>query len=171
MSAPPAPEPTRVRSFARAALLLATLCLAACDDARAPATSPDRTRATVTIGDARIDAELARTSAEKQLGLGGRTGLAPDTGMLFVFDEPDRHLFWMLDMQFALDFVWIRDDRVVDLTPDVPPPPPDVDAGSGLLRQVSPRAPAVLVLEVAAGTIAKHGWKIGDAVAIEPPLP
>lgn len=147
-----------------------TLVWVACGEASAPATPAERAAATVTIGGARIDAELARTSAEKQRGLGGRRGLAPGAGMLFVFDEPDRHVFWMLDMQFALDFVWIRDDRIVDLTPDVPPPPPEVDAGSGALRQVSPREPARLVLEVAAGTIAKRGWKVGDAVEIDPAL-
>jgi len=147
------------------ALALAVAGLAGCDAARAPA---DGRHATVTVDTTAIEAELARTPAEKQLGLGGRSGLAPDAGMLFVFDAPDRHVFWMLDMQFALDFVWIRGDRVVDLSAEIPPPPAGLDAASGLLRQVQPKEPADLVLEVAAGSIAKHGWKVGDAVEIDP---
>lgn len=146
-------------------LLGAATALGACEASRP---HPDARRATVTVGSTAIAAEVARTPAEKQLGLGGRAGLARDAGMLFVFDTPARHVFWMLDMQFALDFVWIRGDRVVDMTAEVPAPPAGVDAASGLLRELQPKEPADLVLEVAAGSIAKHGWKVGDLVAIGP---
>ncbi|HVP28617.1 MAG TPA: DUF192 domain-containing protein [Myxococcota bacterium] len=158
--------PRRGAARARGAALLLLLSLAACPAAR------DRARDTATrvvIGGTTITVELARTPAEKEQGLGGRPGLAPDTGMLFVFDEPGRYSFWMLDMEFALDFVWIRSGRIVDLTTDVPPPPTGVDPASGTLRLLEPREPVDLVLEVAAGTVAKRGFKLGDAVEIEPP--
>ena len=40
-------------------------------------------------------------------GLSGRKELAKGTGMLFIFDELDRHSMWMPDMNFPLDVVWL----------------------------------------------------------------
>lgn len=123
-----------------------------------------QSRGVVSIRGVRVTVDVARTPREKARGLGGREGLAPDHGMLFVFTSAQRHDFWMLGMRFALDFVWIREGRIVDLTLDVPPPPADTTPESGLLREIRPAAPADHVLEVSAGTAARHGWKIGDAV-------
>lgn len=135
----------------------------------APATSPAKSAGSVTIRDTRIAVEIVRTPAEKARGLGERDGLPVDHGMLFVFGAAQQHVFWMLGMRFALDFVWIRDGRIVELTLDVPPPPPGTSPDSGLLRQISPAVPADQVLEVTAGTAARHGWKVGDAVRVSSP--
>jgi uncharacterized membrane protein (UPF0127 family) len=70
----------------------------------------------------------------------------------------------MFDMHFDIDIVWIRDDRIVDVTPRARHDPP------GELPIHRPREPANLVLEVPAGTAEKLGWKIGDRVTVEPPL-
>lgn len=124
----------------------------------------------VVIRGHRIAVELARTVDERARGLGGRDGLARDHGMLFVFESPQSPTFWMLGMRFALDFVWIRGDRIVDLTRDVPPAPPGATEESGLLRTLQPATPADLILEVRAGTIDANHWKTGDAVEVTPKL-
>jgi hypothetical protein len=83
--------------------------------------------------------------------------------MLFVYAEPEPRGFWMPDMHFDIDIVWIRDGRIVHVEPDVP------HAVSGPLPVYRPSEPADLVLEVAAGTAQRLGWRLGDAVQLERP--
>jgi uncharacterized membrane protein (UPF0127 family) len=160
------------RRAGTAALLVAALALG-CGDREAPAASdlplpPGGVR--VTIGDDVVRAEVVRSAEEKARGLGGRDGLAPGTGMLFVFDEPGFPAFWMQGMRFDLDLVWARDGRIVDVSADVPRPPPGPDPNALPLPVYRPREPANLVLEVPAGTAAASGWRVGDRLEIEPPV-
>jgi uncharacterized membrane protein (UPF0127 family) len=117
----------------------------------------------VTIQGVTVHAELARTPSERERGLSGRDSLAPDRAMLFVFEARERHPFWMHDMRFDLDLVWIAGERVVDVSHRASHLDPD--------RILEPRVPADRVLEVVAGTALAHGWGPGDPVDIEPPLP
>ena len=115
----------------------------------------------VTIRGATVHAELALTPEERAQGLSGRGRLAPDAAMLFLFGAPGLPGFWMPDMHFDLDLVWIRGDRIVDLTPSVSHREPE--------RVHRPREPADVVLEVLAGTATLHGWRPGDRVRFDPP--
>ncbi len=114
----------------------------------------------VQLGTERFRVELAVTEAEKQRGLGYRTHLAPDEGMLFVYSHPEQYSFWMKGMQFPLDIIWIHGKTIVDITANVPV------ATSGAMPTYSPKAPADKVLEVHAGTVERLGVKIGDPVQI-----
>jgi uncharacterized membrane protein (UPF0127 family) len=115
----------------------------------------------ITIRGATVHAELASTPERRAQGLSGRGQLAPDEAMLFLFEAPGRPGFWMPDMHFDLDLVWIREGRIVDLTPFVSHREPD--------RVHRPDAPADVVLEVLAGTATLHGWRPGDRVRFDPP--
>src|SRR5689334_2050606 len=84
-----------------------------------------------------IAAEVAITNAEKQKGLGGRTTLGKDQGMLFVYQHADRYGYWMKDMQFPLDFIWIHGTTVVDLSKRIPAP----DASSPRPVEIAPIVP------------------------------
>ena len=69
-----------------------------------------------------IRAMVASSSAEQELGLGGRDTLPRDEGMLFPFPYPGDYGFWMKDMRFPIDIVWILSNkRVVSVTADVRP--------------------------------------------------
>ncbi len=84
--------------------------------------------------------------------------------MLFVFEEPGVYPFWMIEMQFPLDFVWIGADcTVVDLTENVPLPQAGENPGD--LPRYRPAAPVQYVLEINAGEIESAGIDAGDAVA------
>jgi len=62
----------------------------------------------------RIRVELAMTPGEQQRGLMFRTAMAPDAGMLFLFDHDEVHTFWMKNTLIPLDMVFIGSDgRVV----------------------------------------------------------
>jgi uncharacterized protein len=59
------------------------------------------------IGPHAFQVELAATERQRQHGLMGRTHLAADGGMLFVFEQPGRHCFWMRDTPLPLSVAFI----------------------------------------------------------------
>ena len=118
---------------------------------------------TVSVGGAAFEVEIAFTPEERTRGLSGRDSLADGAGMLFVFDSGAASSFWMREMRFALDFVWIGDGcEVVDILPDVPAPAAGTALGD--LPIYSSRTPARYNLEINAGEAAARGIEIGDAV-------
>jgi uncharacterized membrane protein (UPF0127 family) len=112
----------------------------------------------VTIRGARVAVEIADTPEKQALGLGEREDLAWDDGMLFPYDRPEFHAFWMKGMRFSIDIVWILKGRIVDIDANVPFEP---DKNGPTLR-----SPSLVdaVLEVPAGYAAANGWRIGDRV-------
>lgn len=63
--------------------------------------------------------EVANSNIEREKGLGGRDNLCEGCGMLFVFEKPGRYAFWMKDMRFSLDIIWLSGDEVVFVAHDV----------------------------------------------------
>ena len=117
----------------------------------------------VMIGGVSFNIELAETPERRTQGLSGRDSLAKGTGMLFIHDDERRYTFWMKDMRFPLDMIWI-DARctVADISAQVPPPEPGQSDRS--LRLISPNVPVLHVLEINAGAAAGEGISIGDPV-------
>ena len=114
-------------------------------------------------GRAGFAVEVADDDEERSRGLSGRDPLPDDGGMLFVFQEPTLPGFWMRQMRFPLDFVWIGDGcEVVDVTASVPAPEPGTPDSE--LTVYLPGAPVLYNLEVNAGTAERHGIGVGDTV-------
>ncbi len=66
--------------------------------------------------------EVAQTDAARTLGLGNRLSMPTDHGMIFVYPRPALTCFWMKDMHFALDILWVDSQkRIVYEAPDVTP--------------------------------------------------
>jgi uncharacterized membrane protein (UPF0127 family) len=81
-----------------------------------------RTDKVVRISSETINAEVASTDASRTQGLSGRPCILPNQGMLFVFDKPGFYSFWMKDMKFPIDIIWISPEhKVVGLERDVEP--------------------------------------------------
>ncbi|MDP3998684.1 MAG: DUF192 domain-containing protein [bacterium] len=113
----------------------------------------------IKLGRAEITVEVADTEWERSQGLSGRTSLLRNQGMLFVFPQKSRYSFWMSDMKFPLDFIWIDGYKVVEITYDVPYP----KNGESPIT-IAPKAPADKVLEVNAGVASAAGVKVGDQI-------
>jgi len=113
------------------------------------------------IGDALFKVEVAEDIVSRSKGLSGWENLPEDQGMLFVFSRPGKHAFWMKGMNFPLDFVWIRDRKVVGVTENVPP------GGSPLPRTVRPPTPVDMVLEINSGLVSEKGIERGDQITIK----
>ncbi len=154
-----------MRLFIALLLLVAAIaCAGTAADVVTLPPGPDSTPTptTVTIGDASFAVELAVTQQQEQ-GLSGRPSLAPGTGMLFIFGSEGRHSFWMKDMRFPLDIVWISAEHaVVDITEDVPPPAPGQTTSD--LPTYMPAEPAQYVLEINAGEAESADIRIEDMV-------
>ncbi len=114
-------------------------------------------------GDQVLRIEVATTPTQSERGLGYRDTLAPDAGMLFDLGSTRVPAFWMKGMRFALDFVWITDDkRVAAVTSDVSPQPGASDAQ---LRLYSSPQPVRYVLEINAGASSALGITPGTQLS------
>ena len=129
------------------------------------AQTQNKNNAQVTIKDLVIQAQIADESKEHEVGLADYSSLALDEGMLFVFDKSASYVFWMKDVEFAIDIIWIDDQKkIVDIAPNVPPEPNKNEKG---LTRYKPKNDAKYVLEINAGISALHNLHIGDSVSFE----
>jgi uncharacterized membrane protein (UPF0127 family) len=111
----------------------------------------------VKIGNMDIKVELAVTKEEQVKGLSGRESLAEDSGMLFVFSKPSRYYFWMKDMHFPIDIVWLNENKeIIYIKQDA--------QADDFLETYGPEADSKYVLEVVAGFAEKNKVKVGDKV-------
>lgn len=108
---------------------------------------------------------LAKTDEERQKGLSGRNNLANDTGMLFTFPKKDKYAFWMKDMKFPIDIIYIDGDKVIDVFENVPAPVKDQQPST--LPVYRPAAPANYVLELNAKEVTAAKIKKGDKVILK----
>ncbi len=114
-------------------------------------------------GETTYTVDVAGTPEERQQGLSGRPTMAEDVGMLFIFEEERPLHFWMKDMHFPLDIIWIDGQcELVGVSAEVPTAPPDAESAD-IPRANSP-FPALYVLEVNAGEWAGNGMSAGDPV-------
>lgn len=103
--------------------------------------------------------EVAVDATQHAKGLGGRESLPHDAGMLFVFDMPGAYCFWMKDMQFAIDIIWLDDTyKVVHLEQNVSPKTHP--------SSFCPTQQARYVLELNAGEAKRSGISQGKTLDI-----
>ncbi len=128
-----------------------------------PPSEPTPNVPLVHIGSAVYVVDLALTPEERAQGLSGRPSLDADRGMLFVFERDAPLRFWMPDMHFPLDMVWIRSDCIVaGVTADVPNPP--LDTPRDQLDRYPASEPVRFVLEINAGQAETYEIIPGGAV-------
>lgn len=119
--------------------------------------SEPKQKVAITVGGTPVMVELAETFPEQVKGLSGRTDLAGDEGMLFVFDSAAERSFWMRGMRISIDIIWIsKDGTVVDIHENLAP--------ETYPKKFSPREEVQYVLEVPAGFVARHTLQIGARV-------
>ncbi len=119
----------------------------------------DTTEYPMMLDGATLMVSLARTPAVQEQGLGGRNSLGSNEGMLFVFPTDGHNLFWMKDMRFSIDIIWLDSaGRVVYIVPDLSPATYPQTFGPSLLSR--------FVLEVPAGWTAAHQTQIGDTAQL-----
>lgn len=111
----------------------------------------------IKIGGINIFADISDDDCKRELGLSGRSGLSSNEAMFFIFEKVGKYGFWMKDMKFPIDIIWITEDFSI----------------SGVVGNFSPEDyPKVLgsdyvakyVLEIPTGFAEKNNVKLGDKI-------
>jgi uncharacterized membrane protein (UPF0127 family) len=114
----------------------------------------------VELGGQKVKVDLASTPAAQTQGLSGRKSLSSDEGMLFIFNKVGKYPFWMKDMNFPIDIIWITEDMKVDyIKKNALPQLYPETYGPGVNDM-----DAKYVLEVVSGFSDKNNIKVGDSV-------
>lgn len=125
-----------------------------------PAPAKYQPQTVIRVGEATIPVEVADTDAERIQGLSGRDSLQHGSGLLFIFEKESIQGFWMKDMHFAIDIVWIDENwAVIGIERSVEPDSyPTVFYSSG---------PAKYVLELNSGEATTLGIDIGSKLFLD----
>ena len=113
------------------------------------------------IGNKEFRLEIADTDALRSHGLSDRVSLPKYSGMLFVFDHRERYSFWMKDMNFPLDFLWVEGTKIADISENIANPTKN-DPNN--LPLITPNTNVDKVIEINAGVIKELNIKAGDIV-------
>ena len=105
-----------------------------------------------------LSVEIADEPYEQARGLSGRDFLGENDGMLFIFSQPGKHGFWMKNMKFPLDIIWIDENlTIVDITKNLSP--------ATYPATFAPSSPVKYVLEINTGWSDKNSVRLGDIVS------
>ena len=109
-----------------------------------------------------IPVEVSDTPEKRSLGLGKRDKLENGWGMLFVFEKQIPHSFWMKNMRFPIDIIWLDNQRIVELAENVPPPQEGESP-----KVMEPHLPSNFVLELESGRSRALGLKVGQKLSYQ----
>lgn len=120
--------PARLQRLLSRPALLAALGLAAALASIAPtahaqgdAPQLNLPREELRTGMFRIDAQLAQSLGERQIGLMHRRQMPAHEGMLFVFEQPAVQCFWMKNTLLPLTAAFVADDGTIVNLADMKP--------------------------------------------------
>ncbi len=113
----------------------------------------------IIINNKKIDVLISDDNCKMVLGLSGKENLKGNLGMLFVFDTAGNYGFWMKDMKFPLDILWISDDlHIVGI---------EKNLATSTYPQIFGRNYfAKYVLELPAGYLDTNSIKVGNKIFI-----
>jgi len=109
-----------------------------------------------------IEVEVAKTLRELEKGLMYRESLDENKGMLFIFWQEEELDFWMLNMKFPIDMIFINKNMtIVNVVKNAQPCPKEP---CDIYKSVRP---AIYVIEVNAGYASEHGVVEGQKIEFE----
>jgi hypothetical protein len=111
----------------------------------------------VILGNTEIAVSIADTPKLREQGLSLRQGLSNNEGMLFLFSDSGRYGFWMKEMLFPIDIIWLNKSKEIVFVKEHAEP-------NSYPEVFMPNKPAQFVLEVPAGFFALHHLKVGDTL-------
>ncbi|MFT7327866.1 MAG: uncharacterized membrane protein (UPF0127 family) [Crocinitomicaceae bacterium] len=112
----------------------------------------------VMIGGEVLETQISDRPDERRVGLSNHTSLGKNEAMLFVFDTPGPHSFWMKNMDFPIDIIWLDSNKEIiyieeDVSPETYP------------KSFFPNKNATYVLEVVSGFSKKNNIQIGNKLS------
>ena len=119
----------------------------------------DRKIISAQIGSKRYNLFVSDTEAQRSQGLSNIETMLPNEGMIFIFDSPAKYGFWMKDMQFSLDLLYLYGNNIVAVREDLSP--------KTYPQTFAPSYTASKVIELNAGEVMKNGVNIGDQIKLK----
>ena len=120
-------------------------------------------QANVMVNGLVLAADISASNEQRTKGLSVKDALAENEAMLFVFDNEGEHTFWMKDMKFPIDIIWINSNKtVVHIEHNLQP------CGYGLLCPTyKPGQDSLYVLETVSGFAEKHDVVQGTRIQFD----
>lgn len=118
---------------------------------------------TATINNHTFSLKVAKTDKEKEIGLSNLSSLPKNQGMIFPFQKADYYPFWMRDMKFPIDIIFIKENKIVTIHQNLQPPKTKTET----IPIYRPDEPADTVLEINSGLSKEYGFKKGDPVKLQ----
>ncbi len=146
-----------MQKFKKILLLVISLCIVS---GCANSNSEETKGKNILLKNETIKVEIADTQYLRERGLSYRTDLCKECGMLFLFKSYKNYAFWMKDMNFPLDIIYLKDNKVVEIFKSVP-----LTTGDKI-TQIYPQNEANMVLELNSGWSDSHNLEIGDNIDI-----
>lgn len=119
-------------------------------------------RPLVQIKNVQFHAEIAKTDLQREKGLSIYNKIDNNFIMVFPFTNPGYYTFWMKDMKFPIDIIYVRNNKIVDIFQNVNYPKSD----NNPLPIYKPSSLSDTVLEINSGLSNKYNFKTGDSVKI-----
>ena len=115
----------------------------------------------VSIGNYTLVADLSITYEQIIVGLSTKDSLEKNEGMLFVLNSSSRRGFWMKDMKFPIDVIWLNQNKeIVHIKKSLDPCVSDCPV-------YYPDRESKYVLETVSGFADKQNLKVGDTIFFE----
>jgi len=146
----------RLAAYSLASIVVAASAL---PSAAAPAVIP------LTLPSGKVlQVEVMVEDQDRALGLMFRPSLAPDRGMLFLFEDLDFHGIWMKNCKFPIDILWLdADKKVVHVQEGAPP------CTAEPCPVYSPLRRARYVVEIGSGQARREKAAVGAAISFSRP--
>jgi uncharacterized protein len=130
------------------------------DEMRSGGNNKTYRQVNVTVNGLVLVADIAATNEQRTRGLSLKDSLAQNEAMLFVFDNEAEHIFWMKDMKFPIDIIWIDSNKtVVHIEHNLEPCSSEV-----LCPTYKPNDDSLYVLETVGGFAVEHDIVKGTQV-------
>jgi uncharacterized protein len=108
-----------------------------------------------------LHVDISADALSRTRGLSGVESLCDNCGMVFIFGEESKYTFWMREMNFPLDILYIQKDEIVEIFKDV-----QILNDMGEITEIFPNQSADKVLELNAGWCDAHNVQIGDRIEL-----
>lgn len=119
-----------------------------------------QTFASMNFGSTKFSLQIADTEHKRQIGLSGQTSLPRNGGMVFVFERPEAVCFWMRDMRFDLDIIWLDSDKkIIKIAEAISP--------NTYPQSFCPGGLAKYVVELNSGVTRQLGMAFGQSLPIK----
>ena len=138
-------------------LLVLSLCHGAVNAQDMPQTQLPRTK--LSVGMYQIDAQVAASPEQRDIGLMFRKDMPQHEGMLFIFESPSRLCFWMKNTPLPLTAAFVADDGAIVNLEDMKPLATESHCSTKPVRYV---------LEMNQGWFVKKGIKPGAKLTGRP---